>query len=235
MAEVPEEVVVAIEADDRATPTLTGVGRSLVLLGSNIAYVTRALGIQNPVLNQIINTILLLGHIVRAAAAAQRLLGAANAFLTGTQVAGTAATTADTASKIANATVAGTAAVATGGLAATETAYTISTGAATLATWSWTGALIALRAALLALGPVGWAMIGLGVLGAGVAGYALGGGFGGGAGGAGGMAAVGGGPYQEPIVNINIRDANFSTKQDAEASVRNIGTLWYQEMRRYIH
>jgi len=228
-------VVVAIEADDRATPTLTGVGRSLVLLGSNIAYVTRELGIQNPVLDAIIRGILLVGHVVRAAAAAQRLLAAANAFLTGTQAAGTAATTANTASKLANAAVTGTVAASTGGLIASETTYTISTGVATATTWSWTGALVALRAALLAIGPVGWAMIGLGALGAGVAGYALGGGFGGGAGGAGGMAAVGQGPYQEPIVNINIRDANFSTKQDAEASVRNIGTLWYQEMRRYRH
>lgn len=209
MAEVPEEVVVAIEADDRATPTLTGVGRSLVLLGSNIAYVTRELGIQNPVLDGIIRGILLVGHVVRAAAAAQRLLAAANAFLTGTQVAGTAASSAQ--------------AVAT-------TGYTAAAAGATAANYGLAASFAAVNAAL---GPVGWALIGLGLLAAGIAGYAMAGGFGGGGGG--GMQAVGQGPYQEPLVNININSANFDTKRDAEETVRSIGTLWYQEMRRYRH
>lgn len=234
MAEVPEEVVVAIEADDRATPTLTGVGRSLVLLGSNIAYVTRELGIHNPVVDAMVRGILMVGHVVRAAAAAQRLLAAAQAFLTAHEVASTAATSANAASKVILASASGTAAVATGSLIATQTTYTISTGVATAATWSWTGALIALRAAFLALGPVGWAMIGLGLLGAGIAGYALGGGFAPRTAAA-GMPAVGVGPYQEPRISINIRDANFSTKRDAQDTVKDIGTMLYQEIRRYRH
>ena len=209
MAEVPEEVVVAIEADDRATPTLTGVGRSLVLLGSNIAYVTRELGIQNPALTQIINAILLLGHIVRAAAAAQRLLAAAQAILTGTQVAGTAATA---------------------GQAAATGAYT---GAAATATAVNYGLAASFRAVMAAMGPVGWLLLGLGLLGAGVAGYALGGGFAPRP--AAGMPALGEGPFQEPKVNINIQNANFRTKQEALESVQNMGTLWYEQMRRYRH
>lgn len=207
MAEVPEEVVVAIEADDRATPTLTGVGRSLVLLGSNIAYVTRELGIQNPALNQIINAILLLGHIVRAAAAAQRLLAAANAILTGTQV---------------------SSAAATGAQAAATTGYTAAAAGATATNYGLAASFAAVNAAL---GPVGWALIGLGLLGAGVAGYALAGGFAPRP--AAGMPALGGGTYQEPLVSINIQNANFRTKQEALESVQNMGTLWYQQMRRY--
>jgi len=65
VAEVPEEVVVAIEAEDRATPSLVSVGRAFILLGANIGYVTRELGIQNPVINAMISTFQMIGHIVR--------------------------------------------------------------------------------------------------------------------------------------------------------------------------
>jgi hypothetical protein len=233
LAEVPEEVVVAIEADDRATPTLTGVGRSLVLLGANISYVTRELGIHNPVVDAMVRGILLVGHVVRAASAAQRLLAAAQAFLTTTQVAGTAAAGAQATASAAltTAQVAGTA--ATGAQAVATAGYTATAAGATAANFSLAASFVALNAAL---GPVGWALIGIGVLLAGVAGYAAAGGFGGGAGAAGGgMAAVGTGPYQEPYVNINIREANFSTKRDAQDTVKDIGTILYQEIRRYRH
>jgi hypothetical protein len=76
-------------------------------------------------------------------------------------------------------------------------------------------------------------MIGLGVLGAGVGGYALAGGFAPRP--AAGMPALGGGAYQEPLVNINIQNANFQTKQQALESVQQMGTLWYEQMRRYRH
>jgi len=207
IAEVPEEVVIALEADDRATPTLTGVGRSLVLLGSNIAYVTRELGIQNPVLTGIINAILFLGHVVRAASAAQRLLATANAILTGTQVAGTAATA---------------------GQAAVTGAYT---GAAATATAVNYGLAASFRAVMAAMGPIGWALLAIGLIGAGVAGYALGGGFAPRP--AAGMPTLGEGPFQEPKVSINIQNANFQTKQAALESVQKMGTLWFEQMRRY--
>jgi len=83
MAQVPEEVVINIEADDRATPKLSGVGRSLVLLGSNVSYVARAFGIQNAVVDSAVGAILTLGHIVRAITAAKTILATITTYLAG--------------------------------------------------------------------------------------------------------------------------------------------------------
>ena len=187
MAEVPEEVVVAIEADDRATPKLASVGRSFVLLGSNIAYVTRELGIQSPFIDAVVRGILLIGHVARLASAAKFLLAAA----TGTY-----------------------------------------TGAAATATAANYGLAASFRALWAAMGPLGWVLLGIGLLGAGLAGYALGGGFGRGGG---AIPALGQGPYQEPMVQINIANANMNTKRDIEETVRDMTTLWYQQTRKYHH
>lgn len=186
MAEVPEEVVVTIEADDRATPKLSTVGRNLVLLGANIAYVTRELGIQNPVIDQTVKMILIMGHIARAAAAAKTLLAAATTAYTGTAAAATAANY---------------------GLAAS------------------------FRALWASMGPLGLVLLGIGLLAGGIAGYALAGGFSPKAGG--GVAAVGGGPYQEPMVQINVNVDKMSTKRDVEETVKDMATLWHQQTRRY--
>jgi len=206
LAEVPEEVVITLEADDRATPKLSGVGRSLVLLGSNIAFVTRELGIQNPALDQIVRLILLVGHVARAAAAAKAVLAAVTQFLTGVEVRHAAVTT--------------SAAAATG-------AYTGTAAAATAANYGLAASFVALNAAI---GPIGWVLLGLGMLGAGLAGYALGGGFGGGGG---GIHTLGQGPYQEPMVNINVNVDKLSTKQDIQDTVDEMATLWHHQTRRY--
>ena len=207
MAEVPEEVVIAVEADDQATPKLSTIGRSFVLLGSNIALVTKALGIQSPILDKLIQGILLIGHVARAAAAAKTILAAITSYLTAAQ---------------------GGEAASAGASAAATTGYAAAAAGATAANYGLAASFAAVNAAL---GPIGWALIGLGLLAAGVAGYALGGGFGGG----GGMQAIGQGPYQEPMVQINIANANMNTKRDVEATVTDMATQWYQQMRKYRH
>jgi len=209
LAEVPEEVVITVEADDRATPKLSGVGRSLVLLGSNIAFVTRELGIQSPVVDKIVQGILLLGHVARAVTAAKQVLAVVTTYLAAAET---------------------THAAATAGSAAANMGYTGTAAAATAANYGLAASFAAVNAAM---GPVGWALLGLGLLAAGVAGYALGGGFG--RGGGGGIPAVGQGPYQEPMVQINIANANMNTKRDVEETVNDMATQWYQQMRKYRH
>jgi len=207
LAEVPEEVVITLEADDRATPSLSSVGRSLVLLGSNIAFVTRELGIQSPVVDRLIHGILLLGHVARAVTAAKQVLAVVTTYLAAAETKHAAATA---------------------GAAAANMGYTGTAAAATAANYGLAASFAAVNAAM---GPVGWALLGLGLLAAGVAGYALGGGFGQG----GGIPAVGQGPYQEPMVQINIANANMNTKRDIEETVNDMATQWYQQMRKYRH
>ena len=204
MAEAPEEVLVDIEADDRATPALTSVGRSISVLGSTLGIVTRDLGIHNAALDSVIRGIQVLGAVVRAAGAVQRLLAMATQFLTATETENAAATVA---------TTTGTA------------AYTGTAAAATAANYGLAASFAAVNAAI---GPLGWVLIGLGLLAAGLAGFAAGGGFAGG-----GMgAAVGGGPAME-TVNINMYDTKMSTKRDVRETMQDMGTLWYEQTRRY--
>jgi hypothetical protein len=209
LAEVPEEVVIAVEADDQATPKLSTIGRSFVLLGSNIALVTKALGIQSPILDKLVQGILLIGHVARAAAAAKTILAAITNYLTASQTAEAAST---------------------GASAAATTGYAAAAAGATAANYGLAASFAAVNAAL---GPIGWALIGLGLLAAGVAGYAMAGGFGGRGGG--GIQAVGEGPYQELMVQINIANANMNTKRDVEETVTDMATQWYQQMRKYRH
>ena len=207
MAEVPEEVVVTIEAQDNATPTISGVGRSIVLLGANLAYVTRELGIQNPALDRVINGILLIGHIARAAAAAKTLLGVATHFLTAAEVGNASATFASSVQWGAYSAMAGTATAANYGLATS---------------------FAALNAAM---GPIGWALLAIGIGAAAIGGYAMAGGFG--SKGGGGMQAVGGGPYSEPMVNIQVNVEKLATREDIEETVHSMATSWYRQTRRY--
>jgi len=209
VAEVPEEVVVTLEADDRATPKIHGLGRSLVLLGSNIAYVTRELGIQSPIIDTVVRGILLMGHVARALTAAKTVLAAITTYLTAAEA---------------------RQAAATAGAAATTGAYT---GAATAATAANLGLAASFRVLWASIGPIGWLMLAIGLIGGAAAGYAFAGGFAPRP--AAGMPALGEGPFQEPRVNINIQNANFRTKQEALESVQNMGTLWYEQMRRYRH
>jgi len=207
LAEVPEEVVVTIEADDRATPALTSVGRSIVLLGANLAYVTRELGIQNPVLDRVINGILLIGHVVRAAAAAKTLLGMATHFLTASEVSNVGATFASSVQ---------------------WQAYSVMAGEATVANYGLATSFAALNAAM---GPIGWALLAIGLGAAAIGGYALAGGFS--PHGGGGMPAVGGGPYAEPMVNIQVNVEKLATREDIEETVHSMATSWYRQTRRY--
>jgi hypothetical protein len=62
-----------IAADDKASPRIGNLGRSFVLLGANLAYVTRTLGIHNQMIDSAINAILLIGHAYRAVIAFQSI------------------------------------------------------------------------------------------------------------------------------------------------------------------
>jgi len=225
--------MVTLEADDRATPTLRNVGRSFLMLGANIAYVTRELGIQSPVIDAVTKGLMMVGHVVRIVQSVKSLLAATTSILTMAEVTNTAATAANVGSKLALATVTGVVAGSTGTLIGVETAYTVSTGVAIAATWSWTGALMALRLALIGLGPAGWAMLALGIAGAGVAGYALGRGAGGAAPPA-PAPIVGGGPYQ-PTIQITMGTVSMNTKRDIEETVTDLGTQFFAQMRRFRH
>ena len=209
MAEVPEEVVVAIEAEDRATPSLVSVGRAFILLGANIGYVTRELGIQNPVINAMISTFQMIGHIVRIVTSLKTIYAAITRLVTVSET---------------------QQAAATAGAAAATGAYA---GAATTATAANIGLAASFRILWASIGPIGWLMLAIGLIGGAAAGYAFAGGFAPRP--AAGMPALGEGPFQEPKVNINIQNANFRTKQEALESVQNMGTLWYEQMRRYRH
>lgn len=210
MAEAPEEVTVVVDAEDRASPTLLGVGRNIVMLGTNLAMITKELGIQNPALNAFINGIELVGHVVRLAYEVEYLYSAALKIvnmLTEENVGATAAATATDLAQV---------------------------GANTTLTASNYGLAASFAAVNAALGPVGWAMLGLGIAGAAIGGYALGGGFGGGGGGGGMPAPVGGGAWA-PTVQINIANANMNTKRDISETVTELGTHFYAQMRTYRH
>jgi len=208
MAEVPEEVVVAIEAEDRATPSLVGIGRAFILLGANIGYVTRELGIQNPALNQLIGAFQLIGHAIRIVTSLKTIYAAITRLVAVSET---------------------QQAAATAGVTAVTGAYT---GAATTATMANLGLAASFRALWAAMGPIGWLMLAIGIIGGAAAGYALAGGF---APRTPGIPALGQGPYQEPMVQINIANANMSTKRDIEETVSDMATLWYQQTRKYHH
>lgn len=114
---------------------------------------------------------------------------------------------------------------------ALKTLYIAVAGSATAANYGLAASFAAVNAAM---GPLGWALIGLGLLGAGVAGYALAGGFGGGAAGRPAVAGVGQGPFREPLTQTIIVNVDkIATKQEVKELVDEMATLWYQEMRRY--
>jgi len=208
IAEVPEEVVVTLDADDRATPKLTGVGRSFLMLGANIAYVTRELGIQSPVIDKVVSAFQLVGHVIRIVTSLKTILAAVTSLLTTTQAAETVTLYQATVGNFSYSVSATTAAAANLGLAAS------------------------FRVLMASMGPLGWAMLGVGLVGAGVAGYALGGGF------AARPAAApaefpvaGGGPW----IQVNIANANMNTKRDIEDTVTDLGTHFYRQTRLYRH
>ena len=88
-----------------------------------------------------------------------------------------------------------------------------------------------------AMGPVGWAMIGIAAVAGIAGGYALAGGFGhGAAGGPIGPMTTGmpsGGAYHEPSVQVNVNVDKLTTKQDVQDTFQQAGTILYREMRKY--
>ena len=62
-----------ILGEDKASPKVGNVGRSFVLLGANLAYLTRTLGIHNQMIDTGITAILMIGHAYRAVTAAQAI------------------------------------------------------------------------------------------------------------------------------------------------------------------
>jgi len=206
MAEVPEEVVVAIEAEDRATPSLVGIGRAFILLGANIGYVTRELGIQNPALNQLIGVFQLVGHAIRIVTSLKTIYAAITRLVAVSET---------------------QQAAATAGVTAATGAYT---GAATTATAANLGLAASFRVLWASIGPIGWLMLAIGLIGGAAAGYALAGGF---APRTPGIPAVGVGPFQEPMVNITVNVDKLSTKGDISDTVDEMATLWHRQVRRY--
>jgi hypothetical protein len=206
MSEVPEEVVVTLDADDRATPKLTGVGRSFLMLGANIAYVTKELGIQSPVIDSVVNALQLVGHVIRIVTSLKTILAAVTSILSGSQAAETMTIYAATAGNFS---------------------YSVS---ATTATAANLGLAASFRILLASMGPMGWAMLAIGIAGAGVAGYALGRGAGGAAPAA-PSPMVGGGPY----IQINMGSVSMNTRRDIEETVNDLGTQLFVQMRTIRH
>jgi hypothetical protein len=204
MAEAPEEVTVVVDAEDRASPTLLGVGRNIVMLGTNLAMISKELGISNPALNAFINAIELVGHVVRLAYEVQYLYSAALKIVNMLTEENAAAT-----------------AAATG----TQLAQVGATNALTASNYGLAASFAAVNAAL---GPWGWAMLGLGIAGAAIGGYALGGGFAPPA----AAAPVGGGNWL-PDVQINIGTANMSSRGEGEAFLQTVGVHLHQQVRTY--
>ena len=199
--------MVAIEAEDRATPSLVGIGRAFILLGANIGYVTRELGIQNPALNQLIGAFQLVGHAIRIVTSLKTIYAAITRLVATSEV---------------------QQAAATAGVTATTGAYT---GAATAATAANLGLAASFRVLWASIGPIGWLMLAIGLIGGAAAGYAFAGGFGGGGGR--GIPALGQGPYQEPMVNITVNVDKLSVKEDVRNTVDEMATLWHRQVRRY--
>lgn len=204
MAEAPEEVTVVVDAEDRASPTLLGVGRNIVMLGTNLSMITKELGIQNPALNAFINGIELVGHVVRLAYEVEYLYSAALKIVNMLTEENAAATAAATGTQIAQ------------------------VGATNALTASNYGLAASFAAVNAALGPWGWAMLGLGLVGAAVGGYALGGGFAPGP----SPGPTGGGNWV-PDVQINIGTANMSSRSEGEALLTTLGTHIHQQVRTY--
>jgi hypothetical protein len=73
-----KSVKVDILGEDKASPKIGNVGRSFILLGANLAYVTRTLGIHNVAIDYAINGLLLIGHAYRAVTAFQAIYIAMN-------------------------------------------------------------------------------------------------------------------------------------------------------------
>ena len=206
MAEAPEEVLVDIEATDNATPNITSVGRSIAVLGSTLGILTRDFGIHNAALTGVIRGIQELGAAVRAVGAVQRLLAIATQFLVITETQEGTEAAFVTAMRGGQVAAAGTLTAANYGLAASFEAVNA------------------------AMGPVGWALLGLGLLGAGAIGFSLAGGFGGG----GAAAPAGPMPGTEGMnIQVNMPNVNMSTKRDITETVNDMGTLIYQHMRRF--
>lgn len=168
---------------------------------------------------------MMIGHIARAVSAAKFLLSTMSQMATASEVAH---------------------AVAIGGTQTLMTIYLGSAAADVAVKGAQVGANTALAASnltlagsftalLAAMGPVGWALMGLAAVGLVAGGYALAGGFGKGAAGPTGTKGVGlgaGGIYKEPGVNITVHVGEMSTKKHVKEVVEDMGSLWYDEMRK---
>jgi len=207
LAELPEEVIVTVEAEDRATPSLVSIGRAFILLGANIGYVTRELGIQNPALDQAIRAFQLVGHVIRLVTSLKTILATVTSFLTVTQA------------------------------AETRTIYQASMGnfqysvSATTAAAANIGLATSFRLLMASMGPLGWAMLAIGLVGAGIAGYALARTAGGAAAPATPAPMIGGGPY----IQINMGSVSMNTRRDIEETVTDLGTHLHAQMRTFRH
>lgn len=192
-----------IEADDRATPTFTSVGRSIAVLGSTLGIVTRDLGIHNAALDAVIRSVQVLGAGVRALGAVQRLLALANQVIAASNVELSATDVARLA-LIYNA------------IGATE--------AETAANYGLAASFAAVNAAM---GPLGWGLLAAGIVGAGLVGYAAGGG-----GRATTPTAPAAGAIGE-TTNIYIGNANMQTRKDATETATALATIYHHSRRRY--
>lgn len=219
--EIPEEVVIAIEGEDRATPTFRQVGRSFVLLGANLAYLTRELGIQSPLINTIAQASLTLGHAMRLVTAAQSIYNMV-ASLT---------------APIQAAQAASSAAVAVSGYTASQAMAVqagmnyVFTGSAVAATTANIGLAASFHALFISMGPIGWALMGISAVLGVVSGYALAGGFG--AKGPTAVPTVGKGPFREPTTQITVNVANMSVRKDVEEITDEMASLWHRKRRKY--
>jgi len=155
MAEVPEEIVVALDVDDKASQKIRSFGGHLTVLGANISYVAKAFGVQNQAVDAVVGTLVTLGHITRAAASAKYILIVATNILNAVEAQGATAAAANAAVKSAQIPV---------------------NASLTASNYSLAASFAAVNAAM---GPVGWLALGASVVGGALAGAYMGGAFGG--------------------------------------------------------
>lgn len=217
------EVKVGLGAQDRGAMTmLRGVGYAFLMLGHNIAFAGRQMGEQGRAMEMIGHGLAYIGHAIQLVRVAYILKAAAIRLCSTAQVEETTVTGAAAGAQLAHATAAGSAAGANMTLA----------GSAQVAATANLGLAASFKAVMLAMGPWGWALMGISALLAGIAGYALAGGFAPRQAAA-GVPGVGRGPFQEPMVKIEVNVAELRTKRDVAEVVEDMGSLWYEQYRKY--
>jgi hypothetical protein len=213
MAATPDEVLIDVDAEDNASPTLRSVGMSFNVLGATVGLTAREFGIHNAAVDAAVGALREIGYVIRSVHAIQVIYAEVLALVNAEETENAAATTQTALTKWME-------------IAATEAETTANYGLAA-----------SFAAVNVAMGPIGWALLAAGVIGAGVVGYGLAGGFGGGA--AAPAPAATAAPGLAPAslgtgvtTTINIANANLSTKRDVTETVSEMGTLWHEQLRR---